>query len=282
VLRIEADTVALDPGALEMDAASFEWLVAQGTAEDLERAAILYRGDLLEGFTVKAGPFEDWLLAERERTRELAQEALGKLLAMQAAAGPAEAAIRTALRLLSLDPLREAVQRALMRLYVRQGRRTAALKQYQVCVAVLRRELGVEPEPETRELYRQILLQPPTTFRSVPAAPPRRPARRRRLSAHRESPDRPLVGRHAQLAHVERALDDAWSGRGRVILVLGEAGIGKSRLMEVLAAEAVARGGRAVTGRGYESEQFFGPSSRGSMRSGTRRPRPFPRAWWTG
>jgi DNA-binding SARP family transcriptional activator len=109
VLRIEADTVALDPGALEMDAASFEWLVAQGTAEDLERAAILYRGDLLEGFTVKAGPFEDWLLAERERTRELAQEALGKLLAMQAAAGPAEAAIRTALRLLSLDPLREAV-----------------------------------------------------------------------------------------------------------------------------------------------------------------------------
>jgi DNA-binding SARP family transcriptional activator len=86
---------------------------------------------------------------------------------MQAAAGPAEAAIRTALRLLSLDPLREAVQRALMRLYVRQGRRTAALKQYQVCVAVLWRELGVEPEPETRELYRQILLQPPTTFRSV-------------------------------------------------------------------------------------------------------------------
>jgi DNA-binding SARP family transcriptional activator len=200
VLRMEGDTVALDPGAVEVDATSFEWLVAQGTAESLERAAALYRGDLLEGFTVNAGPFEDWLLAERERMRELAQEALGKLLAKQSAAGPAEPAIRTALRLLSLDPLEEGVQRALMRLYVRQGRRTAALKQYQVCVAVLRKELGVDPEPETRELYQQILQQQPAAPRPAPSAPPRPQARRRSVRAHRESPDGPLVGRHAELA----------------------------------------------------------------------------------
>ncbi len=257
VLRMEGDTVALDPGAVEVDATSFEWLVAQGTAESLERATALYRGDLLEGFTVNAGPFEDWLLAERERMRELAQEALGKLLAKQSAAGPAEPAIRTALRLLSLDPLQEGVQRALMRLYVRQGRRTAALKQYQVCVAVLRKELGVDPEPETRELYQQILQQQPAAPRQAPSAPPRPQARRLSVRAHRESPDRPLVGRHAELARLERALGEAWSGRGQLVLVMGEAGIGKSRLMEVLAAEAVACGGRAVVGRAYESEQLL-------------------------
>ena len=100
----------------------------------------LYHGDLLEGFTIKAGPVEDWLLAERERFRELAQGTLRTLLLRQVDAGPTEAAIRTALRLLSLDPLQEAVHRALMRLYVRQSRRTAALKQYQLCVAVLGRE----------------------------------------------------------------------------------------------------------------------------------------------
>jgi len=128
VLRIDGDTVALDPGAVDADVTSFERLAAKGTPEDLERAAELYRGDLLEGFPVKAGPFEDWLLGERERLRELAQEALAKLLASQDAAGPVEPAIRTALRLLSLDPLQEGVHRTLMRLYVRQARRTAALR----------------------------------------------------------------------------------------------------------------------------------------------------------
>ena len=256
LLRIDGDTVALDPVAVAADATSFERLVAKGTPEDLERAAALYRGDLLEGFAVKAGPFEDWLLAERERLRELAQDALGKLLARQASAEPVEPAIRTALRLLSLDPLQEGVHRTLMRLYVRQARRTAALRQYQVCVAVLQRELAVEPEEETRELYRQILQQP-AAGRPVPAAPPRPEVRRRGRRARRNSPDAPLVGRQVELARLTRALAEAWSGRGQLLLVMGEAGIGKSRLMQELAAEALARGGRAMMGRAYESEQLL-------------------------
>ncbi len=257
VVRIEGDTVALEAGAVEVDATSFERLVATGTPPALEQAAALYRGDLLEGFTVGAGPFEDWLLAERERIRELAQEALGQLLAKQVAAGPAEPAIRTALRLLALDPIQEAVHRALMRLYARQGRRTAALRQYQVCVAVLAKELGVEPEAETRKLYQEILQQPPAPH-PAPSAPPRPPpARRRGLRARRDTSDRPLVGRGAELARLERAIGSAWSRRGQMLLAVGEAGIGKSRLMEVLAAEAAARGGCVLAGRAYESEQLL-------------------------
>src|SRR6185369_3312384 len=71
-----------------------------------------------------------------------------------------ERAIQTAVRLLGLDPLQEGVHRTLMRLYARQGRRGAALKQYQVCVGALQRELGIEPEAETKQLYQDLLRRP--------------------------------------------------------------------------------------------------------------------------
>ena len=111
----------------------------------LAAAVALYEGDLLEGLTVQEPPFEDWLLRERERLREGALEALGRLLAHQRAAGSTEAAVQTALRLLALDPLQEPVHRALMRLYAETGRRGAALRQYQLCVATLQRELRASP-----------------------------------------------------------------------------------------------------------------------------------------
>jgi hypothetical protein len=99
-------------------------------------------------------------VAERERLRELALEALARLLAHQTKTGGTERAIQTAVRLLALDPLQEAVHRTLMRLYTRQGRRGSALKQYQVCVGVLQRELGAEPEAETRGLYQELVRRP--------------------------------------------------------------------------------------------------------------------------
>ena len=121
----------------------------------LARAASLYQGDLLAGLAVAEPPFEEWLLAERERLRELALEALARLLAHHRAEGRPEAAVQTAVQLAALDPLQEAVHRTLMRLYVELGRRGAALRQYQHCVTVLRRELGVEPEEETKQLYQR-------------------------------------------------------------------------------------------------------------------------------
>ena len=139
---------------------TFERRIAEGTPQALEQAAELYRGDLLLGFTLNEPLFEEWLVAERERLREMALEALARLLAHQSKAAGTERAIQTAVRLLGLDPLQEAVHRTLMRLYARQARRGAALKQYQVCVGVLRRELGTEPEAETRQLYQELLRRP--------------------------------------------------------------------------------------------------------------------------
>ena len=104
-VRQDGDALALDPTAVEVDAATFERLVREATPAALERAATLYQGDLLSGFTVDETPFEEWLLAERERLRELALEGFAKLLARQRGAGGTELAVQTALRLLALDPL---------------------------------------------------------------------------------------------------------------------------------------------------------------------------------
>ena len=156
-LRIDGDTVTADPQAIEVDVVRFEQLLAEQAPPAFEQAASLYRGDLLDGFVVDEEPFEQWLLQERERVRELALDALARLLRHQNSLEATDAAIQTARRLLALDPLQEAVHRMLMRLHVRSGRREAALRQYEVCVGLLRRELQLEPEPETRQLREEIL-----------------------------------------------------------------------------------------------------------------------------
>src|SRR5215813_9030262 len=156
-LRIDAANVALEPAVVTVDVTAFERLVTQGTPDSLAQAVDIYQGDLLQGLAVREAPFEDWLMAERERLRELALEALAKLLTQQRAVGATEPALQTALRLLALDPLLETVHRTLMRLYAQLGRRDSAVRQYQICVDVLHRELGVDPEAETRDLYQEIL-----------------------------------------------------------------------------------------------------------------------------
>ena len=264
VLLIEGQTLAIDPAGVEVDVAAFERRVAEGTPQALEQAAELYRGDLLLGFSVNEPLFEEWLVAERERLREMALEALARLLAHQTEGASTERAIQTAVRLLALDPLQEAVHRALMRLYARQGRRGAALKQYQVCVGALQRELGTEPEAETKTA-----LPGPAPAPGEAAAlptPGRTRAARVRSTAAPAPPDlptaeTPLFGRQAELGRLRQLLDEAMRGHGHVATVVGEAGIGKTRLVSTLAADALARDCRVLIGRCHESDSIlpFGP-----------------------
>jgi DNA-binding SARP family transcriptional activator len=258
-LVTEGHCVALNPAAADVDVGAFERRVAEGTPAALEHAAALYQGDLLEGFNVNEAPFEDWLLAERERLRELALEALAKLLAHQSQAGATERGIQTAGRLLALDPLQEVVHRTLMRLYTRQGRRGSALRQYQTCVGVLQRELGAEPEPETKQLYQEILRHRPLAQSSADAAPDHH-ARRPPQAPPRldiSAPETALIGRDSELARLRQALEESSRGRGHIIAVVGEAGIGKTRLLMALAADASRQQTRVLLGRCYESEQIF-------------------------
>jgi DNA-binding SARP family transcriptional activator len=251
---VETETVALRVSGVDIDAAKLERLAARGTTAALVEAARLYGGDLLGGRDIGEAAFDEWLLRERERLREIAINALGKLLTHQSQAEAVEAAVQTALRLLGLDPLQERAHRALMRLYDRSGRRAAALRQYQVCVELLRRELRVEPERETRELYEKIVRHPDARTPG-PGATRRSP----RSGRARTGPalETPMVGRAAEATRLTEALDRASHGRGRALLVVGEAGIGKSRLVEHLAAAAERRGCRVLMARCHETEQIL-------------------------
>ena len=254
-LRVDAETVALDPAVVAVDAVLFEQNAKAGTIEALEQAAALYQGDLLAGLALNEAPFEEWLLGERERLHELALGALARLLAQQRAAGSTEATMDSALRLLALDPLQEPVHRALMRLYTQLGRRGAALRQYQVCVAALERELHTEPESETKALYQEILRRKPTTVAEsfAPKQTATAPAPASRPIA--AVPEAPLVGRESELAVLGEALDQSLAGDGCLIALLGEAGIGKSRLAAEIATAAASRDCQVMLGRCYETEQ---------------------------
>ncbi|HEX2123907.1 MAG TPA: AAA family ATPase, partial [Thermoanaerobaculia bacterium] len=250
VLEAEARFVALAPDALDVDVVEFERLVANGELDALERAARLYRGDLLAGSAVNEPAFEEWLTTERERLRERAIDVFSRLVTAHGARGSTDRAIQAALRLVALDSLEESAHRALMRLYANGGRRAAALRQYQSCVAVLQRELATEPAAETQALYRDILQ------RAAQSEPAPAPARVSEAIAHADTRDAP-IGREHELLVLRGALDDASQKRGRVLVVLGDAGIGKTTLFGAFAAEAAARGSRVLLGRSYESEQIL-------------------------
>jgi DNA-binding SARP family transcriptional activator len=262
-LHVDAQSLTLSAKGLEVDVVAFERLIAEETTEPLEQAVQLYRGDLLFGCQVNEPLFEEWLVGERERLRELALEALARLLAQYTRSGGTERAIRTAVRLLALDPLQEAVHRTLMGLYSRQGRRAAALKQYQACVGALQRELGLEPEAETRQLYQDLLRSPTRAPKASGAREERQAARRPVVPPPPDFPaaETPMFGRHAELERLRQLLQEAVSGRGRTATVVGEAGIGKTRLASVLAVEALSLGCRVVVGRCHDSDAIlpFGP-----------------------
>jgi len=152
-LVVADDAVALDPSRVRVDAMEFARLAAGDGVQALREAMALYRGDLLDGLAIRDPAFEEWVARERERWRDLAIATLERLWPQETG----EQRIAVAKRLLGLDPLREAGHRALMQAYAEQGNAALALRQYETCRDLLRRELDVAPGTETEELRRKIL-----------------------------------------------------------------------------------------------------------------------------
>ncbi len=205
--------------------------------EALEKALACYRGEFLEGFYVKGAPaFEEWLLSERERLHTLAVGGLRALLVLRRERGEYRAAIATARRLLTLDPWLEEAHRELMLLLALTGRRSEALAQYESCRRLLKQELGLEPLEETTALYHRLVAW------KGPSGPP----------GTAPLPAFPFVGRSEEHATLVRWWTSARSGEVRLALVEGEAGIGKSRLVEEVIRYAVTGGAVVLRGRCYE------------------------------
>jgi DNA-binding SARP family transcriptional activator len=156
ILQEDGDRIRFNRDVVEVDAARFADLVSGSSINDVRRATDIYRGNLLEQFQSGIPSFDQWLAEKRLNYWRGAVAIFGRLLSAQIKAGWWEEAVETASRLLSLDPSQEVVHRTLMRLQLEQGRPDSALRRYQECADILRREHAREPGPETQRVYEEI------------------------------------------------------------------------------------------------------------------------------
>jgi DNA-binding SARP family transcriptional activator len=229
----------------KFDVSEFEAALAQADEahrqvdSSMERRALLkcvdlYRGDLLPGL------HDEWIETHRERLKQKYSDVLENLIALCEQARDYKAAVRHAESLLSQDPFQETVYRALIRLHGLNGDRAEALRAYERCATVLRRELGVEPGSATRRIRDQVAradMQRPT---------PEIPAR---------GSGPALVGREREWKGLLEAWREVGQGRALFIMVAGEAGIGKTRLLEELLLYASRQGASVARTACYAAEK---------------------------
>jgi DNA-binding SARP family transcriptional activator len=207
--------------------------------QDASHAASRLRGPFL------AGRHGIWVDDQRDRLSDLLVAALEVASEAAAASGDAATALALADDAVERAPLRESAHRARMRAHAAAGNRGEALLAYQRLRRVLADTLGVDPDIDTEAAYLQLL---------GPAPPPRTAA----TVADAQSPTdpgsgastpAPFVGRDAELAVLGAAWDRAAGGARHVVVVTGEAGIGKTRLATEAARRVAAQGGLVLFGR---------------------------------
>ncbi len=234
--------VRLAPGALQLD---LDRLEAHAAREEWREAAELIAGEFLEGFTVPgASDFEEWLAAERAVWRRRGVEILSRAAEVLLRDGQGPEAVSLAQRAAALDPGSELGVRTLMRALALSGERTAALECYDAFARRLRQELGAAPETETAALAELIRRERATR----PASPNGRAAP--------ADPRLPLAGRERELG---RLLDVAAacraSRRATAIVLEGDAGMGKTRLLDELLARLRLEGWTVAAVRAVEADR---------------------------
>jgi DNA-binding SARP family transcriptional activator len=238
VLAIDRRTIQWRPDAsFHLDVAAFDDAVehaAGGGVDDLRSAVALYRGDLLPGV------YDDWIQPYRDRLRARMVATLDLLAAGLEHRREYRAAMEQLSRLVAIDPLAESRYQALMRVSALVGDRTAGLRAYHACVSALRDELGVEPSRETLAAYQRLVMLDVSQPRARPGS---------------DVPAQPeLVGRDPEW----KALIDGWnrapSGALTLVLIEGDAGIGKSRLIEEFSRWVRAQGAAVLTARSWAVE----------------------------
>lgn len=226
----------------EYDVRELESLVRQARTESpaqacstLQRAHSLWRGDPLADLSTYR-----YAQAEIARLDELRLVATEEQVEAELGAGRAADLIGQLERLVTDHPLRERFRRQLMVALYRTGRQAEALEAYRDAVRVLREELGLEPTRALRDLERAILAQDPS-LEPTPTSEAGEPA------------PVAFVGRKQELDELVEALEEALDGHGRLILVTGEPGIGKSRLADELIRRARDRQADVLVGRCWEA-----------------------------
>jgi DNA-binding SARP family transcriptional activator/tetratricopeptide (TPR) repeat protein len=252
-LIIERELLCL-ASSVFVDARAFESGITTcgNDIEALSGILALYRGDFLDGFTLVDTPaFDDWVASERERYRLLAIRGFASLARLREDHHERSAALAAVESALRLDPLQEDLHRTAMRLRYHTGDRTGAIRQFEALRRLLDDELGVTPMPETRALYDAII-----TDRLERDKEARRQGDKGIGAAIVSlspclpvslSPVLAYIGRTHEFDLLQRAVGD-----GKLALIEGEPGIGKTRLAEEFAARQTAL---VLRGTAHELEQ---------------------------
>ena len=249
-LHSRGEFIELDAESLSIDAETFR--------EHAERAHLsenptvhnevlaMYGGDLLP-----EDLYEDWTVAAREQLSAERQGLLLELAGLREQQGDIRAAIEALRSLVTIDPAHEDANARLMRLYARSGSRHLALRQYRSLEDALREELDAQPGQSVQSLHQEILRDEPAAApeRELPAPIPATPIR-----VGASDPVLLVIGREAELERLQSAVEGLASGEGKLLLLGGEAGIGKTRLVAELLEHAAGSGVLTLYGCAVEGE----------------------------
>jgi DNA-binding SARP family transcriptional activator len=225
-----------------LDVFEFQHMLSQETPQNLslqclESAVSFYRGDLLPGC------YEEWITTKREQYRQMFFGLLSQLIERYESLRHYPDAIAACRKLITADPLHKDGYPRLVSLLALNGEASAALKVYHEYVRLLKRELDLEPPAELQALYQYT----------------RRTARQRESAQGFSTPGAlagqlPLVNRHAEWQSLQAVWKIAEAGQPRMLILRGEAGIGKTRLAEELMGWAARLGIRSAAAHCYASE----------------------------
>jgi DNA-binding SARP family transcriptional activator/tetratricopeptide (TPR) repeat protein len=243
VIACTGEYVCLDLNRVEIDVFRFEQLLA---AERYREAVALYSADFLNTFTLGSSPFDEWADRQRSRLAARASTAYAALTDAAAAQGRWAEAVQWAEQWALREPFSELAVCRLVALRAQTGDRAGALAEYDSFRTRLHAELGVAPGSDLEDLAERLQRLPVTP----PLRPPPTPAVPRSLRV-----PVPLVGREAEFARLHAAWESVRAGERRFLLVTGEAGIGKTRLVQEFGSWADLEGATVLRGRAYEVER---------------------------
>jgi DNA-binding SARP family transcriptional activator len=257
VLRVAEDQ--LDANAFDLLAAEGQRLLADGDLDGAKRALAealaLWRGPVLADFA-----FESFVYAEAARLDELRAAAIEERVSADLRLGHHNALIGELESLVAERPLRERLWAQLMLALYRADRQGEALRAFHRARTVLCDELGIEPGPLLRRIHEDVLSQSSRLdWRPAAELPRWRTGGAARHTGRRFEPRPPplpggLVGRNYELRILRRAYDALQKGKGGLVLVSGEPGIGKTRLVEELAGWVTGGGHCVAWGRCEEGD----------------------------
>ena len=233
----------------ELDVSRFEHLLAEGrqalAAGDATRSATLLRHALAlwRGPALADVMYEPFAQAEAARLEELRLSCVEARVEADLALGRHADLVGELEALIGRHGARERLRGQLMVALYRSGRQAEALEVYRATRRDLVDRLGVEPGRELRSLETAILNHDPQLAWTPPST----------AAPNARKPDRMFVGRERQLAQLMAGVEDLERGRGSVVLIRGEPGIGKTWLAEEGAVRAAERGALVLSGRCWES-----------------------------